>query len=98
MNFSVGQGPEHSSCRPERFLQMCADDAEEIELNMPKQLLNANWFIVNPTTPASLFHALRRQVKLNYRKPLVIFSPKSILRDPVARSPIDDMTDGTKYV
>ena len=59
-----GQGAEHSSARVERYLQMCAKD---------------NMFVVNCTTPANLFHVLRRQLKAKYRKPLIIFSPKSLL-------------------
>lgn len=75
-----GQGPEHSSARLERFLQMCGDD---------------NWQIVDCTTPAQYFHLLRRQVKRNFRKPLVVMTPKSILRHPLARSPMADFSTGT---
>jgi 2-oxoglutarate dehydrogenase E1 component len=69
-----GQGPEHSSARLERFLELAVDD---------------NWFVVNLTTPAQLFHALRRQVRAPWRKPLVVMSPKSLLRLPAAASPLD---------
>ena len=75
-----GQGPEHSSGRLERFLELCAD---------------RNMQICNLTTPANLFHALRRQLHRTFRKPLVILSPKSLLRHKWAVSPVKDLTDGT---
>ena len=75
-----GQGAEHSSARVERYLQMCAKD---------------NMFVVNCTTPANLFHVLRRQLKAKYRKPLIIFSPKSLLRHPKAISNIDDFINSS---
>ncbi len=74
-----GQGAEHSSARMERYLQLCAKD---------------NMFVANCTTPANLFHLLRRQVKSNYRKPLIVFTPKSLLRHPQVVSPLKDFTDG----
>jgi 2-oxoglutarate dehydrogenase E1 component len=74
-----GQGAEHSSARPERFLDMAA------ELNM---------VIANCTTPANFFHLMRRQMKWPFRKPLVVFTPKSLLRHPMAVSPIEDFTQG----
>ena len=74
-----GQGAEHSSARMERYLQLCAKD---------------NMFIANCTTPANLFHLLRRQVKSNYRKPLVVFTPKSLLRHPQVVSPLKEFTSG----
>ncbi|MEK5777995.1 hypothetical protein VXE44_23300, partial [Acinetobacter nosocomialis] len=70
-----GQGAEHSSARLERFLQMCAGN---------------NMFVANITTPANFFHALRRQVVTDYRKPLVVMSPKSLLRHPSAVSSLAD--------
>ncbi len=73
-----GQGPEHSSARLERFLQLCGKN---------------NMIICNLTTPAQLFHALRRQVKRDFRKPMVILSPKSLLRHPLAVSQLQDFTD-----
>jgi 2-oxoglutarate dehydrogenase E1 component len=75
-----GQGPEHSSARLERYLQLCADD---------------NMQVVNLTTPAQYFHALRRQMKRSFRKPLVVMSPKSLLRHKAAVSTLRDLTDGT---
>ena len=75
-----GQGPEHSSGRLERFLELCAD---------------RNMQICNLTTPAQLFHVLRRQLHRSFRKPLVIMSPKSLLRHKWAVSPVREFTDGT---
>ncbi|BCJ42724.1 alpha-ketoglutarate decarboxylase [Actinoplanes ianthinogenes] len=75
-----GQGPDHSSGRPERFLQLCAQD---------------NMRVANPTTPANYFHLLRRQALSSKRKPLVVFSPKSLLRHKLAVSPVADFTTGT---
>jgi 2-oxoglutarate dehydrogenase E1 component len=74
-----GQGPEHSSARLERFLELSVDD---------------NWQVVNLTTPANYFHALRRQVLAPWRKPLVVMSPKSLLRHPAAVSPLDALAEG----
>lgn len=75
-----GQGPEHSSARLERFLQLCAQ---------------ANMQVCNVTTPANFFHVLRRQVKRDFRKPLVIMSPKSLLRHPKVVSGWDEFTKDT---
>jgi 2-oxoglutarate dehydrogenase E1 component len=74
-----GQGPEHSSARIERFMELCADD---------------NITVANCTTPASFFHVLRRQVKRSFRKPLVVFTPKSLLRHPLVVSKLEDFTKG----
>ncbi|XP_075228154.1 2-oxoglutarate dehydrogenase complex component E1-like [Lycorma delicatula] len=92
-----GMGPEHSSARPERFLQLCDDDDTEINTNMADQLVKSNWLIVNASTPANFFHVLRRQVKVNYRKPLIIFTPKSLLRLPECVSPFSDFIENTKF-
>lgn len=77
-----GQGPEHSSARLERFLQLSAED---------------NWQVVNITTPANYFHALRRQIKRNYRKPMVVMSPKSLLRHKLVTSPLGAMGPDTQF-
>ena len=74
-----GQGPEHSSGRIERFMEACADD---------------NIQVVNCTTPANFFHVLRRQLKRNFRKPLVVFTPKSLLRSAQCVSRLEEFTDG----
>ena len=74
-----GQGPEHSTARLERFLPLCAED---------------NIQVSNLTTPAQFFHVLRRQVLRPYRKPLVVMSPKSLLRLPAALSEPEEFTDG----
>lgn len=94
----TGQGPEHSSARPERYLQMCAELNMNNKMvpNMAQQLLDANWFLINASTPANFFHALRRQIKLNFRKPLIVFTPKSILRHPEAKSSLDEMIGDTE--
>jgi 2-oxoglutarate dehydrogenase E1 component len=74
-----GMGPEHSSARLERFLQLCAGD---------------NLQVCNPTTPAQYFHLVRRQVKSRFRKPLIIMTPKSLLRHPLAVSKIEELATG----
>ncbi len=74
-----GQGPEHSSARLERFLQLCAED---------------NIQVAYPTTPANYFHLLRRQMKNELRKPLVVMAPKSVLRNPLAVSKAEEFTSG----
>ena len=75
-----GQGAEHSSARMERYLQLCARD---------------NMFMANCTTPANLFHLLRRQMKVNYRKPLIVFTPKSLLRHPKVVSTKEEFANGS---
>jgi 2-oxoglutarate dehydrogenase E1 component len=77
-----GQGPEHSSARLERYLQMCAED---------------NMQVTNITTPANYFHALRRQVKRNFRKPLINMSPKSLLRHKLCVSTFKEMSGDTEF-
>jgi 2-oxoglutarate dehydrogenase E1 component len=77
-----GQGPEHSSARPERFLQMCAED---------------NMQVANCTTPANYFHILRRQLKRDFRKPLILMTPKSLLRHKRAVSNLEELANGSSF-
>uniref|UniRef100_A0A4W6EZU0 2-oxoglutarate dehydrogenase complex component E1 n=1 Tax=Lates calcarifer TaxID=8187 RepID=A0A4W6EZU0_LATCA len=96
-----GMGPEHSSARPERFLQMCNDDPDVFpklsEDFAVRQLYDCNWIVVNCSTPANYFHVLRRQILQPFRKPLIVFTPKSLLRHPEAKSSFDDMLPGTHF-
>ena len=77
-----GQGPEHSNARPERFLQLSAD---------------YNIVVINVTTPANIFHALRRQLIWAFRKPIIVMTPKSILRHPLCMSPISDFIEKNRF-
>ncbi len=97
-----GMGPEHSSARLERFLQLSDDDPD----NIPKedenlamhQLQDINMIVANPTTPANFMHLMRRQNKLPFRKPLIVMTPKALLRLPAAQSSFDEMLPGTSFV
>ncbi|XP_037957099.1 2-oxoglutarate dehydrogenase, mitochondrial-like [Teleopsis dalmanni] len=96
-----GMGPEHSSGRIERFLQMSSDDPDYFphpsdEFSI-RQLHDINWIVANCTTPANYFHILRRQIALPFRKPLILMTPKSLLRNPEAKSSFSEMIDGTKF-
>ncbi|NND52153.1 MAG: 2-oxoglutarate dehydrogenase E1 component [Flavobacteriaceae bacterium] len=75
-----GQGAEHSSARMERYLQLCAKD---------------NMFVADCTTPANMYHLLRKQMKANFRKPLIVFTPKSLLRHPKVISTVDEFANGS---
>ncbi|MEM6562800.1 MAG: 2-oxoglutarate dehydrogenase E1 component [Pseudomonadota bacterium] len=77
-----GQGPEHSSARLERFLQMCGQD---------------NWIVANCTTPANYFHILRRQIHRSFRKPLILMTPKSLLRHKMAVSTVEEFTTDSSF-
>ena len=93
-----GQGPEHSSCRMERFLQSCDEDTEYTTFkDQTRQLQLCNWQIINPTTPANYFHALRRQQYRDFRKPLIVVSTKALLRHKLATSNIEDFVTGTQF-
>ncbi|KAJ2657673.1 hypothetical protein IWW48_004418 [Coemansia sp. RSA 1200] len=89
-----GAGPEHSSSRIERFLQMCNTP---MDLSDPQTAQNPNIHVVVPTTPAQIFHLFRRQMKRNYRKPLVVAGPKTLLRLAAATSTLEDMAPGTSF-
>jgi len=102
-----GQGPEHSSARLERFLQMCDDDPftlpdgalnpNEVEFfngkHLGSQVQQQNWQVANVTTPANYFHLLRRQVHRQFRKPLLVMTPKNLLRLPECKSPLSAFDD-----
>ncbi|CAM9592676.1 2-oxoglutarate dehydrogenase complex component E1-like [Lampetra fluviatilis] len=96
-----GMGPEHSSARLERFLQMCTDDPDVFpkigEHFDVRQIFESNWTVANCSTPANYFHILRRQILLPFRKPLILATPKSLLRLPEARSSFADMMPGTSF-
>jgi len=96
-----GQGPEHSSARLERFLQLCDDDEDEFPapdvLGKQSRIQTANWQIVNVTSPANYFHVLRRQVWRDFRKPLVMMSPKSLLRHRLVKSDVEEFLPGTRF-
>lgn len=91
-----GQGPEHSSGRLERFLQLANEDPRYFpsEEKLQRQHQDCNFQIVYPTTPANLFHILRRQQQRQFRKPLVLFFSKQLLRHPLARSNLEEFTEG----
>ena len=75
-----GQGAEHSSGRMERYLQLCAKD---------------NMYVLDCTTPANMYHLLRKQMKADFRKPLIVFTPKSLLRHPLVVSSVDEFANGS---
>ncbi|XP_029663288.1 2-oxoglutarate dehydrogenase, mitochondrial isoform X1 [Formica exsecta] len=97
-----GMGPEHSSARLERFLQMSADDLDyfppESEEFAVRQLHDSNWIVANCSTPANYFHILKRQIALPFRKPLIIMTPKSLLCHPEAKSSFDLMLEDTQFL
>jgi len=95
-----GMGPEHSSCRIERFLQQvddCEDTVPVMDEANRKQIQQTNMQVVNCTTPANYFHVLRRQIHRNFRKPLIVASPKSLLRHKSAVSSLAEMGEGSQF-
>lgn len=86
-----GAGPEHSSCRIERFLQMSSSKEDKVDSD------DINYFIANPTTPANYFHLLRRQMVQPFRKPLIMASPKTLFRMPECKSSLDEMNVNTQF-
>ena len=94
-----GQGPEHSSARPERFLQLIDDNpfVYPPPEKMERQHQDGNMAVVYCSVPSNVFHVLRRQVHRDFRKPLIMFFSKSLLRHPEARSSLEDMVPGTGF-
>ena len=93
-----GAGPEHSSARLERFLQQMSDDYTVLpDQYESKQIQDANMQVCNVTTPANYFHMIRRQIHREFRKPLIVMTPKSLLRHPLARSNLDEFTGDTLF-
>lgn len=86
-----GAGPEHTSCRIERFLQTCSSKEDAVDSD------DVNYYVAHPTTPANYFHLLRRQMLTPYRKPLIVASPKVLLRLPECVSTIAEMGPNTSF-
>ena len=96
-----GQGAEHSSCRFERFLQGVDEDPHvvpEFAEEERMQIQKCNWQVVNCTTPANYFHCLRRQIHRDFRKPLIVISPKNLLRHKRCVSTLEEMGPGTSFI
>jgi 2-oxoglutarate dehydrogenase E1 component len=95
-----GMGPDHSSCRIERFLQSCEEDPDEVPQmseDVRMQVQKSNWQIVNCTTPAQYFHVLRRQIMRKFRKPLIVVAPKNMLKMRDCQSSFEEMGPGTQF-
>jgi len=97
----MGQGAEHSSCRLERFLQQVDEDPDvvpEMDEQERMQIQHTNWQVVNCSTPANYFHVLRRQIHRDFRKPLIIATPKNLLREKKCTSSLADMDENTRFL
>lgn len=94
-----GQGPDHSSSRLERFLELCNEDPRYFPSadKLQRQHQDANMQVAYPTTPANIFHLLRRQMHRQFRKPLILLFSKSLLRHPLARSSLSEFTDDSHF-
>ena len=95
-----GSGPEHSNGRIERFLQWCDDDPYTFvnsTCEKSRQIQDCNIQVVYPSTPANYFHVLRRQVHRDFRKPLIVFNSKNLMRHPLAKSPLSDFLAKTRF-
>lgn len=94
-----GQGPEHSSARIERYLELCNEEPRVFPSpeKLDRQHQDCNMQVAYPTTPASLFHLMRRQMHRQFRKPLIIFFSKSLLRHPLARSDLSEFTGDSHF-
>ena len=96
-----GQGPEHSSCRTERYLQLCDQDEfvpkDGVNYDNLDILKEINMQVCNPTTAANYFHLLRTHMRLPFRKPLVVVAPKKLLRYKGATSNLDEFVEGTRF-
>lgn len=94
-----GNGPEHSSCRIERYLQLCDDD-EQVPAQddlASKRMERVNLQVVNPSTAGQYFHLLRRQLRRSFRKPLIVASPKKLLKNVQANSNLEDFGEGLRF-
>lgn len=98
-----GAGPEHSNGRIERFLSLCDDNpyqpvpSDDTD-TLTRQAQDCNLQVVYPSTPANYFHVLRRQIHRDFRKPLIIYNSKNLMRHPMARSTMDEMASGTQFL
>ena len=92
-----GAGPEHSNARMERFLTLCDDDPLIFPNPSGRQIQDCNIQVAYPTTPANYFHLLRRQMEREFRKPLIIFESKSLMRHPLAKSHVNEFLPGTCF-
>ena len=92
-----GAGPEHSNARMERFLTLCDDDPLVLPSPLGRQIQDCNIQVAYPTTPANYFHLIRRQIEREFRKPLIVFESKSLMRHPLAKSHVSEFLPGTAF-